>query len=500
MHFPRAARPVKYFVFCALLFLGVSVFASSCGTTATTSKTFVPPDLQVDLSNMTWSKAFKAVEAKMAREYAFTQWKGVDWKALYDKYAPLIAKAESAKDFSAYFTALDKFTHSIPDAHVKLTGDDRGVIKAALGGGFGILAMKLDNGQVVAAKVFAGGPAESAGMKTGARIVSWGGKPVATALASTDTTFAMPNALATIEDVTYARLRCMVRSPVGADVPVTFRNQGESADKTATLKAVDDGMQVFNATFPFDMSVLTATSMVNSTTMPGNIGYVRVIAEEDPPASATGEHTSTAAVFKKTVDGLASSGAAGLIVDVRGNSGGSDPMVADFMSAFYSKKTLFEYQNMYNRASGKMEIWYINEATGQVTPGDGLYIEPAAKQFTGPVVVLTDVGTVSSGEGVAMCIKNSTNGKSMGYWGTNGSFGLAGEIVAMPQGLTVKFPFGQSLDKNKQVQLDSKDMKGGVSPDIRVPMTLENAIKWGAGDDAVLAAAVKYIDQKSGAK
>lgn len=130
----------------ALFVITVSILASACSSTPTTSKTYEPPVLQQDFSKLGWSAAFKALETKMAKEYGFTQWKGVDWKALYSRYAPQIARAESSNDFPAYFTALDRFTHSIPDGHVKLVGDDRGVIKAALGGGYGIVAMKLDNG------------------------------------------------------------------------------------------------------------------------------------------------------------------------------------------------------------------------------------------------------------------------------------------------------------------------------------------------------------------
>lgn len=483
-----------------VLFLLLVVLAASCGASNAPSKSYEAPDLHSDFSKMSWSSAFKAVETKMAKEYAFTQWKGVDWKALYSKYAPQIAKAETSKDFPAYFTALDRFTHSIPDAHVKTVGDDRGTIKAAIGGGYGIIAMKLDNGQIVAAKVIPGSPADKAGIKTGARIVSWGGKAAAAALASTETTFAMPNAFATTEDLTYARLRCMVRSPVGASTAVTVRNPGSSSDLPVTMTAIDDGMEPLNATFPFDLGALTAPSLVESSTLPGNIGYIHVRAEENVPDTAPGDHTPTAVLFKKAVDSFASSGSPGLVLDFRGNLGGSDDMVLQFLNSFYATRTLYEYTNIYNKKSGKMEIWLVSESTGQVEPGKGNYIEPSSKPYTKPVVVLVNVGTVSSGEGVPLTIKRLANGKVMGFWGTNGSFGVAGEEVAMPEGLIVKFPFGQSLDKNKVVQVDSRNMKGGVTPDIRVPMTLDNAVKWANGGDPVLDAAVRYIQEKSNAK
>ncbi len=76
---------------------------------------------------------------------------------------------------------------------------------------------------------------------------------------------------------------------------------------------------------------------------------------------------------------------------------------------------------------------------------------------------------------------------------THRSFGLCGAEALMPGGLIVKWPSGQSLDKNKEIQLDSRNGIGGVSPSIRIPMTMENAIRVTNGEDVELEEAIRIL-------
>jgi carboxyl-terminal processing protease len=296
----------------------------------------------------------------------------------------------------------------------------------------------------------------------------------------------------------YEQLRFLVRSPVGTDSPVVFKNQGESSSRTATLKAVGDGMETLAMTD--SRSALgkgeLPTAMVEQKTLPGNIGYVRVVAEIDMPQAAPGDHTPTLELFRRAINSFIDSKVSGILVDVRSNSGGSDQMVADFMSSFYKEKTFYEYANFIVPVTGQFEIWKEDEKTGEyVSPGQGTYIQPGPKLYTGPVVALVNNGCISSGEGVAMGIKNLPKGRVVGFNGTNGSFGMAGDTVKMPAGYEVDWPFGQSLDKNKVVQIDSKGGKGGVLPNKNIPMTLDNALKVAGGQDVVLDYGLKTLSQ-----
>lgn len=102
------------------------------------------------------------------------------------------------------------------------------------------------------------------------------------------------------------------------------------------------------------------------------------------------------------------------------------------------------------------------------------------------MVALVNNGCISSGEGVAMGIKNLPNGRVVGFGGTNGSFGMSGDAALMPGGYMIDWPFGQSLDERKVVQIDIRDGRGGVRPDVRVPTTLSNALRAARGKDVVL--------------
>ncbi len=470
-----------------LISLGLVLTITSCGTK--TAAIYQFPEA-ADFSQMTWTDAFNAVVAKMEREYGFTQWKGVGWKTLGNAFRPAIEQAQASGNFEEYYLAMKEFLAAIPDGHVNLKGDDRGVIASKVGGGFGMLAMKLDDGRIVAASVTPGGPADAAGMKAGAELVAWGGIPADQALADTSTLFAR-NSQATDEDVAYQKLRFLVRAPIGATEQVAFKNQGEAAPTTVTLTAIDDGMEPLVKTEPIpDIFAMNPDKLIDSQVLSGNIGYIHVLAELDLTAE-DGSTISTADLFKQAVDSFIDANVAGIIIDVQGNVGGLDVMVTQFMSNFYKTKTLYEYGDWYNAATGKFELWMADPSTGEINePGQALYIQPGSPVYEGPVAVLVDSGTVSSGEGIALAIRNLPNGQVIGFRPTNGSFGMAGDTALMPEGLKVTFPYGRTLDKDKHILLDSQNGVGGVAPTSRVPMTLENALKWGAGENVEVEYAV----------
>jgi carboxyl-terminal processing protease len=147
------------------------------------------------------------------------------------------------------------------------------------------------------------------------------------------------------------------------------------------------------------------------------------------------------AKLKEAMEFLTGQGVPGIIVDLRGNRGGSDDLAAEFAGYFYSETTFYEYQSYYNRLMGEFEIIYVG-ADGTRTRDIPLNIEPQMPQYGGPVVALVNPVTVSSAEGVAMTIKNLSRGHIVVFWGTNGSFGMTGGKALLPNGYEVAFPLG----------------------------------------------------------
>jgi len=153
-----------------------------------------------------------------------------------------------------------------------------------------------------------------------------------------------------------------------------------------------------------------------------------------------------------------------LIVDLRFNLGGNDMQAAVMMGLFYENSSFYEY--ITGSYDDDYEIIYT------------LWAEPLTPLYEGEIAVIVDPNCISTGEGLAMMFQRLENAQIVSHWGTNGSFGMVDyDPVLLPAGLAVTFPQGKSLNENYVIQLDSDStFVGGVQPDIKVPLTVENVI------------------------
>ncbi|MHB8907646.1 MAG: S41 family peptidase [Syntrophales bacterium] len=492
---PRSALLLLSFL--ALLLPGCSG-GDGAGTDPRIGYTYPDP---ADFSTLAWTDAFKAAHDKFSREYAFGDWKGVVWPALSGRFLPRIAQAQAAGDEKAYYLALHEYVCSIPDGHISLNAGNAAVPmalgKELAGGGFGIAAAELDDWRVVAAAIVPNGPADRAGIAAGAEIITWGGGPVTTAIGriavGTVPFKVLTGAVggetpqATNEHYRLEQVRLLPRGPIGTDVQVVFRNPGAAASQTAVLTAVDDNGQTLSLVNFAKRPALS--DEVDYRILPEGYGYVRVRMELDL-SNPVGYPTRIFKKFQEAIASFVAVGVPGVIVDLRGNYGGSDELAADLCGFFYSSPSFYEYQEYYDKRTGRFLRITSDDSSAVV---DNLSIRPQTPYFGGPVVALVNPGTISSGEGPAMGIARLPQGRVIGFHGTNGSFGMVGGAITMPGGYTIAYPFGRSVDRNGIVQLDSRNGTGGVAPGLRVPKTLENVLAYAAGDDVELRYAVKYL-------
>lgn len=493
--FRRDMRWGTALVIAALL--TCALFAGSCGPSGS-GPGFKAPSSE-DFSGLSWTEAFKRMNEKLSREYAFTEWRDVDWNALYDEYSPLIAEAEDDNSLEDYYLALRRYLWSVKDGHMHIEGDNLGLEDKLYGAGFGLTFERLDDGKIIVNWVEDSGPASKAGMKAGAEVVQWNNKPIDKAVAETDTCFALYPP-ATNEMLGVMQRYFLGRASAGEKKAVSFVNPGESVAVEATVTAVKDDMESLQHTyslvgFPPPENKDGVTSIVVSETLAEGYGYIKIEGEYDLPKNKKGDHTPTLELFQAAVDKFIGEDAPGLVIDVRSNDGGSDEMVAEMMSSLFTESSFYEYQNWYDTENERMEIMLVNEESGGFEdPGKGIEISPGSKRFNGPVVALVNPACISSGEGVAMCIDRLPNGEVAGFRGTNGSFGMVyGVMVKMPGDYSITYPIGQSLDKEKSIQVESREGKGGITPGIRVPLTAENAIRAGNGEDVELESAIETL-------
>lgn len=406
---------------------------------------------------------FERLHTELSAQYAFTEWKRIDWNAKYQIFHPLIAAAEDNNSINDYYYYLRDYVHSIPDSHVKLswsndTGSDlyNEVRFQNIGGSYGFVLIGLDDGRIVVSILSESGPAAQAGIEVGAEILEWNGQPIDTALDQVQLMWAH-GGLATNEIRTYYRYLFIGRAPVGADATITFLNQvtpdritDRSAAVSTQLTAVDDGYSTIDLFYSF-FRLDPPEALVEYQFLPGGYGYVKIVVETE----------DTRRQFEEALISFTSNQAPGIIVDLRDNGGGYDQIAADICGYFYNERT--HYEHVYRR----------NSSTGVFELDTTIEIVPRTPYFGGPVIAMVGPSCVSTGEGLAKYIQRLQRGKVVSFYASNGSFGMSGGEIDMPHGLLVRYTDGQSRDENLMIQIDGNaDGIGGVIPDIRVPLNM----------------------------
>jgi len=409
-----------------------------------------------DLSQMSYSQAFLAMNERLSAEYPFGDWKKIDWEAIRNKYEPLFLQAETKQDPNLYYKTLRDYLFSFRDGHIKIVNenlyDDNTVFKSEVGGGFGISAVQLDNGKVLVSLLLTGSPADKSGIKLGAEIISWDGNDVQNAL---DHTYWSENPSATEGVRIQNQGRFLARAPIGTVIRVEYRNQDDQAIKTATLAAYDDQYETLKKT---KVKLKKEDLPVEGEILGQEYGYVKIryflpgTTQSDP-----------AQALEDKLKEFQEAHVKGIIIDLRDNPGGDDDLVTRIAGHFVNEKKLYEYVSYYNRITRRFEI---NRAETRT-------VHPAQIYHPGKIAILINHNTASSGEGLPLFLKGMPNVKIVGFTSTNGSFGIMSAPIEMkmPGGYVVRFPDGRSLNQDKTIQGDSDERgQGGATPDITVPM------------------------------
>lgn len=439
-----------------------------------------------DFSSMTWSDAFRETCAYMKERYAFTEWRGVDWDALYATYAPKIADAERNHDNAAYYRTLREFVYAIPDGHVLvLSPDDFGAKHADIGGGYGLAVARLDSGEVIVTYVANGSDAERAGIRFGDEVNSWNGRPVGEAIDATEIIWT-PVKPSTAEGILLHKLRFLTRAPVGTPADIGIAGPEDSIPRTINLTATDDGYETLARTSIFlgrevndgtagssaELRAMLTNETVTTRTLPGGIAYIAVYEESYDVYQP----------FKAAVETAIADGAPGIVVDLRFNRGGDDNLAAAYGGWFVDRPVFYEYGTTYDPGTGKPAVLWES------------WTAPRPDRYEGPVTLLVSPYTISSGEGLPKVFAESGTGAIVSWYGTNGAFGMESLGPVLPLGVMTAFPQGASLDENGRIQVDSNASQvGGVAPTVRVPLDRDTLARAMAGEDVQISYAVDWL-------
>ncbi len=411
----------------------------------------------LDWSDLTWFDAFNALCAQLAREYPFTQWKGIDWDALGARIAPRVAHAQAAQSPRAYYLALRELVYAIPDARMQLWGDDLGLRLEQIGGSFGLILARLDDDRILVSAVKPARPAAGAGISIGAQVMTWDNLPIDTALARTSILWA-EHPPATHALYQMQQLRLLTRAPIGTTIRVTFRN-AERGTETIPLVAENDQFELFQQTAlaPIQPPGHTVIGKI----LPSGIGVLTL-------DSLAPNHPRIYERFQKLLREFIAQRVIGIVLDLR-QCGDGDDMLAASLAGFFHRQPIF-YAARADAANAFALDWR--------DPHTPLRILPQPIYYDGPVAALIGARTSGAAEGLARGIQRAHHGTLVGSCASSGTLSGALHLhthqVQLPGGYLIEFPTARELNQDGVIQIESNRFGvGGVVPNVRVPLNQE---------------------------
>ncbi len=414
-----------------------------------------------DFSDRDYGAAFDAMFAKARREYPFQDQKNIPWDDLQERFGP---RAADARDTLEFYRAIRDFTFAIPDGHVGVSFN-RDAFLEDVGGSLGLLLAELGDGRVIATRVLPGTPADRAGIRAGAEMITWNDQPISSAIAQVEPFF---GPYSTAHHLRTQQVLFLPHMPQGTRVELEYRNPGGVSTQTARMRAELEVESLFIGIPAFNLDPLALP--VEARVLEGSgLGYIAV-------TSFSEDTNLTARLWDAHMQALNENQVPGLIIDLRTNGGGSSGLALDFAGYFFD-----EAFPLFERA-------YYSESTGQFERrGQPSRVEPAGELYEGPLAVLIGPDCASACEGFAYALSQGGRATLVGHYPTGGLFGEVGRgQYSLPDDISVQFPTGRPVALDGSIPIEGT----GVPPDILVPVTEDSAL---GRVDAVLEAAVQAI-------
>ncbi len=426
-----------------------------------------------DFSGLDYAEAFDAMVEKMSREYAFTEYKEIDWEGLHAEFRPYFEEAQRRRDVDGYLTAMREFLWQIPDGHIGATYQGSLVsfatsdFRPAISGGVGLAIREVDDRSVYVNYVLPGSPADQAGIRVRAEIESVNGQPIQQVVNQT-TPWLAP--FSTEHNLRLDQLRFAMRFAPNSNVEVTYRNPGETRSQTATLTTTQEFDSLF---FAWPGADTTGFELpVEYQLLDNGYAYVKIYSFFD-------NDVLTIQLWERLMEALNDNGVPGLIIDLRFNGGGRG-FLADQMAAhFFDEPLVLGNSGRYDES---LDDFFFDPETEQkfIPP-------PESQRYFGSLVAIVGPDCASACEFFAYDLTIEDRAAIVGYYPTGGLGGSVEEFK-MPEDVFVRFTIGRSVDANGEIHIEGK----GVAPTIRVPLTEANLFSDG---DPLLDAAIQYLER-----
>jgi carboxyl-terminal processing protease len=300
---------------------------------------------------------------------------GVDWNAARAKWEPLIVNAESE---DLYWERLDRFAGELADSHTRVESPAQVEARRrqrvlSLG-----LGLREIDGRLVVLAVNAESDAHFAGIRAGMALTAIG------------------------EVEALKQWREWIASARKSSTDIATRN-GAMRKLNDLARTASDGIEIEFERFDGSREKVRLKSRAISTrpsvsyrVLPSGFGYVKLTAFSEALRS---ELLSAIVSLKDTP---------GMVLDLRGNGGGSAAMAQALVGAFFKEKTVIGKATTRSNepvtlAFGAVKLIQLE----RVVPG-------RADAYAGKLVVLIDHGSASASEVVASALQSTKRAQIVG--------------------------------------------------------------------------------------
>ena len=437
-----------------LLLITLSLLLAGCvgETTPAPTHTLEPtPLIETRLTAAERLTIFDSVWKTVNDKYFDPTFGGKDWQAIGDAYRQQLATVED--DVTFWFLLVNPMLFELGVSHIGALPAELSNELDTITFATGSLGMdvRLMDEMAVITQVIAGSPADQAGLHPGFVIHSVDDRTLSD-FAAYDLQVPPDN-----ERNRRARavggMRSAMYGEVGTEVVIEYLDENDQAQRTTLQLAPRNGISCAQ----IDPSLPLACTEFEMERLANGIGYIRFSGFLEP-------------VLEDVLDAIDDlHDAPALIIDLRGNPGGTFPVRKAIASQLVGEPKLFM---RYQLREGMEEA----------------FLDPVTNAYPGEVVLLVDELSTSSSEEFTGSLQAMGRATIIGSQ-TPGSC-LVMNIELLPHDAILMYPFGQSQTPDGRILEDN-----GVVPDVVVALDREQLLQ---GIDAQLEAAIEYAEDQMG--
>jgi carboxyl-terminal processing protease len=385
---------------------------------------------------------FEVVWNKVNETYFDPAFGGLNWKDVHDRYKPRIAAAKTDKEF---YELVNDMLWELKASHANLIppGSIARYEPIVFAEGSPGIDARLLNGVAVITSVKPESPAHAAGLSAGYVIQALDGIPVEQIAREAELRVPPPaNSRSRTARGTKAILSRIFGAP-GTEVAIVYLDKEGEKREQRVVRAKRSGVSIG----PVFMAIEFEARRLDN-----GIGYVRLNTLQPQLAPRIAEAIKAMGNMR------------GIILDLRGNSGGE---IENMPELFVKERTL-----LYLRTSrdGEAEV----------------FSNPADSASAVPLVLLIDALSGSASELISACLQSIGRAVIVGERSPGAV--LESDTMILPNGAIFMYPVARLRTPDGTV-LEGR----GVVPDIEVGLDREMLLK---GVDSQLDSAIRYIEEQ----